>query len=601
MAGAQKLRFRRSPKEDDDEVEGEASEAECTPQQPPLPSSPSFCARHCWKVALTLLNVGVVLFLIHSSQMAKPTPSSQSTPLENSLNGHPQDGLTHALQKILQEVNGLKAGQLHLKKTVTGLSSKAGGGSSPTYGNKRQVNNGQPGDDGGKPGEYVAQGNSGQPGEYDTQGNSGQPGDDGGKPEDYDTQGNSGGDYTQQETKYAWHKFASHATTQEKTAKNDRSSESVQKILNSDKYLKATSCPNDRSQKFSELLDSQIECSSKTVRFDDCMTGTGNWEKFYRTRCRNYTCLVEKHMSLFGGRCAPKRCNNTNSYRTFGALENQVSDPDHPTSDVENGDPQPANILSLADGSAIEEFHCNGTNDRDAIKRFMWGITRSDPVVFRGCATKMPAIKKWTHEFVKANLRGKMMKNMFHPHFAEERTTEGGLGPCPDHMVEDLYPTEGESHFMDFLKRFRGKNWIWVSQGGRSAQSHFDTFDNVHVVINEKKKFYLGSPKYAPSLYLDFNENDCPGKAMNKRLDIGCDALGCYNFLPFNDGNLDFQTYPKLKEVKLKSALLEAGDGIFIPQYWFHASEHYPKHERGRNMAVAFLRQRQVCVGSLIF
>ena len=173
---------------------------------------------------------------------------------------------------------------------------------------------------------------------------------------------------------------------------------------------------------------------------------------------------------------------------------------------------------------------------------------------------------------------------------------EGSLFPLPEPLVPDLFSKPGKNKFIDFLKLYRKKNWAWISKGGRLAKTHFDTFDNVHVLMKEKKDIWLGSPHLLPMTYMDFIHEDCADYTTHEsgKGDVGCDPFGCYHFMPWDDQFMDFEEFPKLRHLLLNTTTLQAGDALFIPAYWVHTVRHYPLDMRGTNVAIAFVHQREI-------
>ena len=99
-----------------------------------------------------------------------------------------------------------------------------------------------------------------------------------------------------------------------------------------------------------------------------------------------------------------------------------------------------------------------------------------------------------------------------------------------------------------------------VVSGHKKAATHFDTFENLHVVVAGTKKFFLVSPQWARHMYVDYPPSDCAeqfGEASGAQ-GFGCDSLGCYGYVPFDDYAIDSTEYPLVKDVTLHVATLEA-------------------------------------------
>jgi len=364
-------------------------------------------------------------------------------------------------------------------------------------------------------------------------------------------------------------------------------------LLSSPEYLNATQCDGDGEE-------SGLDCFAPNDTFADCLL---EGKDIFR-QCRNRTCVLQKHMNLLHGDCIPRRCRHRDA--SFSSSPPPWGDIGNEGLSENKANSTPPAIIDLEDGP-IPEYRCDSSQESElqAVKLVIQGILRSRPMVFRNCTKRVPAIKKWTKRYLK---NGNYLA--FSQLFSSHKHSDAGLYPVPKGLEADLFSAPGESIFVDFLKAYRKKNWVWTSQGGRHARTHFDNFDNVHVVIKERKHFWLASPRYAPNMYIDFVADDCPGRA--GLVDIGCDDFGCYNFLPFHDEDLHFSRYPKLKQVKMLHTFLQPGDSLLIPAFWIHHVRHLPlkdkdkdkkrkkkkrrkkkKQKRAINVAVAFLHQRQ--------
>lgn len=78
--------------------------------------------------------------------------------------------------------------------------------------------------------------------------------------------------------------------------------------------------------------------------------------------------------------------------------------------------------------------------------------------------------------------------------------------------------------------------------------------------------------------YVDFPPTECAeqfGEAVGSQ-GFGCDALGCYGYVPFDDEDIDLSIYPGVKNATLEMVTLGPGDTLFIPSFWFHHIWHSP-------------------------
>lgn len=97
---------------------------------------------------------------------------------------------------------------------------------------------------------------------------------------------------------------------------------------------------------------------------------------------------------------------------------------------------------------------------------------------------------------------------------------------------------------------------MWVGNRARVAP-HYDIHDNLACVVAGQRKFTLFPPQQISNLY--------PGPALNTPGGVPV------SMVDINNPNLDL--YPNYAEAEQAAmgALLEPGDGIFIPALWWHA------------------------------
>ena len=101
---------------------------------------------------------------------------------------------------------------------------------------------------------------------------------------------------------------------------------------------------------------------------------------------------------------------------------------------------------------------------------------------------------------------------------------------------------------------------IWV--GNQTiVPPHFDVPDNIAFVCAGTRKFTLFPPSQLENMYIGPLELTPAGQPISL-VDIE---------------NPDFEKFPKFKEAQLygQSALLEPGDGIFIPSLWWHQVQSF--------------------------
>ncbi|XP_078696380.1 uncharacterized protein LOC144924725 [Branchiostoma floridae x Branchiostoma belcheri] len=92
---------------------------------------------------------------------------------------------------------------------------------------------------------------------------------------------------------------------------------------------------------------------------------------------------------------------------------------------------------------------------------------------------------------------------------------------------------------------------LLYSSGNTSYVIHHDGLDNILTVVSGRKSVLVSHPKFSRHLYMN-NFTVLPGLA------------------PLDPEEIDLVKYPLVAEVDYSIAELEAGDMLFIPQFWFH-------------------------------
>jgi len=290
----------------------------------------------------------------------------------------------------------------------------------------------------------------------------------------------------------------------------------------------------------------------------------------YKHICHNVSCLVEGHKERY----LPKH----------GLLHSKSKKCKEKQRHIAYGNTPP---------TQIREFVCNGQNYDEAVKKAQDGIRRSIPLVLRRCALTMPAIKKWVDP---SHVRKyKVFRALFPDETGDWNEYDVGQYVVPEKLLNDLLPPKESEHsnrFTDFMREFRLKNFVWTSRGARKARTHFGTFPNLHVMISEKKTWWIASPGWSKHLYIDFVNSRCPGDHSGGG-DFGCDMFGCYQYIPFRDENFCVSDWPMAKEIKWQTTILSPGDVLLVPAFWFHNVWHHPDTPTGKNIAVTFIRQQR--------
>lgn len=225
------------------------------------------------------------------------------------------------------------------------------------------------------------------------------------------------------------------------------------------------------------------------------------------------------------------------------------------------------------------------SSQKHAVSIALAAMRWSMPLVLRGCAASMPAIRRWRN----STYLNEVASHAFAPALARRAGQEftGSLDELDPSLLADTWWAQPFGEALWEFALDEGAKGLWASSGGKRAAAHYDTFDNLHVVVSGTKEFRLVAPEAAASMYVDFPLSSCPDHGV-----FGCDHLGCYAFVPFNADDVDLAVYPRVADVQVHTATLHEGDTLLIPALWFHYIIHHPLAGDGRCFALTFTQQK---------
>lgn len=127
--------------------------------------------------------------------------------------------------------------------------------------------------------------------------------------------------------------------------------------------------------------------------------------------------------------------------------------------------------------------------------------------------------------------------------------------------VRDVLPDFDEQNKLTLLDKSVAPT-MWLGNSAIVAP-HFDVHDNIACVVAGRRKFTLFPPDQIANLYVG-PTLDAPGGVPISMVDLN---------------NPDLERFPKFTQALCvaQQALLEPGDGIFIPSPWWHAVESLDK------------------------
>lgn len=280
-------------------------------------------------------------------------------------------------------------------------------------------------------------------------------------------------------------------------------------------------------------------------------------------------CLLPSGSLMSGPAAAPlfdvpsySNCLNMSCLRlepSFAPGSDRAEDGSHERS----GGTRALGEMTPPDG--VAGWSCVSASDAETRELIEAAFRWSLPLVLRGCALDMPAVRRWANVHFNLHVEG--------------TPAEGGhVATALENLDESIgRATRWESPFSRQLQSFggQGSQTIWIARGGNQGDAHYDAWDNLHVVAVGTKLFRLVAPEHAAYLYYDYahlraglsasEEVVCPS-----RRTYGCDNLGCFAYAPFNASRVDLHQFPRVADVPVLETTLHAGDVLVLPAFYTH-------------------------------
>ncbi len=98
---------------------------------------------------------------------------------------------------------------------------------------------------------------------------------------------------------------------------------------------------------------------------------------------------------------------------------------------------------------------------------------------------------------------------------------------------------------------------FWMASGGAVSRLHYDAAHNLFLQLRGRKRFLLIGPEVAVS----------------GRLPLFPSAHPCHRASPVDLTQFLLSQAPQMANVSVQEALLEEGDMLYIPPFWFHHVE----------------------------
>jgi ribosomal protein L16 Arg81 hydroxylase len=198
-------------------------------------------------------------------------------------------------------------------------------------------------------------------------------------------------------------------------------------------------------------------------------------------------------------------------------------------------------------------------------------VRRERPVIVRGGVSDWRPLYKWTPEYLKAmcgTRRGKIwvstsgdwLNSDADPEVAFAKAiddifvpgnTEQQVQVAQQNLREFVALHEESPPIRYISKKVIAKN-IWMGSTGNITKAHYDMHDNINVQLRGRKEIIL-----FPSTQLDELYPRSAWEYMS-------------NFSRVEIAKPDLSRYPRFSQATPLRAILEPGDFIYIPIYWWH-------------------------------
>lgn len=216
-------------------------------------------------------------------------------------------------------------------------------------------------------------------------------------------------------------------------------------------------------------------------------------------------------------------------------------------------------------------------------------IEANTPVVFESAAADWPCTKQWSLDYLKQKVGDTETLVTVSPgplfkgdpttgHYTAEQMRPMKFGAFLDTIAEgaragehlyahkqnfnDLFPgLKADIVVPDFI---RGRAWeaifLWMGPQGSITQIHHDFTDNLFVMVRGRKRVRLFDPYQEASLYR------FPFKTLNGRSSWHLAQIPSAT-------DPDLQRFPKFNGVTYQEVVMEPGNLLLIPNFWWHEVE----------------------------
>lgn len=170
-----------------------------------------------------------------------------------------------------------------------------------------------------------------------------------------------------------------------------------------------------------------------------------------------------------------------------------------------------------------------------------------------------------------ANLRQKMKFIEFIKLLQKDKLTDNYYYLQQQSIPTDLPELIQDIEFPEYFdKNLLVDPTIWMGSGGNISPLHYDAMDNLFAQVSGRKRFVLFDPQQTSSLY--------PFSAHSKIPHLS----------QINIDNPDSEKFPNFQKARYSECIIEAGEILFIPVFWWHQVYSLENPNNELNISVNF-------------
>ncbi|CAE8628905.1 unnamed protein product [Polarella glacialis] len=208
------------------------------------------------------------------------------------------------------------------------------------------------------------------------------------------------------------------------------------------------------------------------------------------------------------------------------------------------------------------------------------------PVVFRGAALRMPAMKWRSDKYLLERFGNEDISGV---EWNLKETRAGGnvegMNKMRDFLASyntsDIYMVsqvpKGMQDDVQFLPcmqcggylKFLDVHNMWIGRGGSKSVVHYDDQDNINCMLDGEKRFIFMHPSYKNRFEAHPNSPRNQFGWVDTALDRSIPGYGAF-MGDIDVDRMDLIKYPGWRDVKWSYVDLKPGDCVYIPYQWYH-------------------------------